>query len=226
MKRIATGGCLNVLNERFNCNARSKTVSIMALLDAHPTDNPAALKKCIEEHSYNKCPCGIRSGGPVEKFALPLFEAQFKEGAGQIMQGQTKTYEECLAFHTALFCESPIRGKRFELKSRKVVSDGLGTLLASIDTQAGALPITWKTRRSSPYEDGDLAIDYVILKNGTPHMGVQVKPCTVKGREDVLELNRTKHSKCMYPVAFHFYQSDGEFEDTSKLCEFCCSINN
>lgn len=220
MRRIATGGPLNYLNERGGCNARSKTVPVMALLDAHPTDDPAQLRLLIESHSHqeddvrNPCPCGVRSTGPVEKFALGLFEAQFRcvsqDGETPWVRAHRRySFEECLAFHLALFCEAPIRGRKFELSSRKVVQD---ELLSRFPASK------WTTRKATQREDCDLAVDYVIRKDGVEVAGVQVKPSSTLGRSDVVKQNAAKHARAPFPVHFHFYDDSEKFLDTEDLC--------
>ena len=199
MKRLRTGGALNILNERYGCNSRSRTVPIMALLDAHPTDDPATLRCTIEAHTHGACACGVRSTGPVEKFALALFEAQFNESWREAGH-RRYTFAECLEFQTELFCAAPIRGRLFEYRSR-------AAMLALLEKEAGA----WTTRRPTPHEDGTLGMDYVARRDGVDAFGVQVKPHTVLQRVYVMEMNRKKHALCPVPVVFHVYDSEGAF---------------
>lgn len=204
MRRLATGGPLNELNELCGCNSRARTVPVMALLDAHPTDDATELRRLIEEHARAECACGVASQGPVEKFALGLFEAQFSAAGTRWRERHRRyTYDECLRFHVALFCEAPIRGRRFELRSRAAVE-------AAAD---GAL----RTRRATPNEDGGMGVDYVVVRDGRDALGVQVKPASVLHRPDVLSINRQKHSRCPYPVVFHVYDDDGTFRDTAAV---------
>lgn len=211
MKRLKTGGPLNALNEQSGCNARARTVPIMALLESHPTTSPNTLKRTIEEHSFYECACGIRSTGPVEKFALSLFEAQFQPTAKTWLRAHRRfTYDECLSFHEELFCKAPIRGRYFEYKSRTEV-------LAALQ---GRFPEhEWTTRRPTVHEDGDLGVDYVVERKGVPCIGVQVKPHTVLAREDVMHVNRQKHASCSYPVVFHVYDASRAFTDSSLVVD-------
>ena len=217
MKRIATGGPLNYLNEMFGCNSRSKTVQVMSLLNAHPTTDPTSLKRMIEEHSNSECKhCCIRSTGPVEKFALDLFQCQFKPDAKQWLKKNGRhTYQQCLHFQEALFCEAPIRGMKFEQRSRHEVEKSLS------ESDPGP---EWRTRQSSPSEDFDLGVDYFLLMNGITILGVQVKPTSVMGREDVMNTNKDKHSQCPHPVLFHFYDTRGVFQGGEEICSAASKI--
>ena len=203
MKRIGTGGPLNVLNELCACNSRSKTVAIMALLDAHPTDDPIQLEELIRNHSQTSCECGVRSTGPLESFATLLFEAQNDPRALRWKTAHRRhTMQECLDFHRALFCEAPIRGRKFELRSRQALEQQLNA-----DNK-----VVWTTRRATRYEDANLAVDYIVLYEKKEMFGVQVKPHTALYRADIMSINRAKHAKCSYPVVFHIYDDDGMFQ--------------
>ena len=205
MRRIATGGPLNWLNERSRCNSRANSVPIMSLLDAHPTHDPEVLKKCIEEHAFSECTCGIKSKGPIEKFALSLFEAQFAPFAQEWKRKHgTFSYEDCLKFQHALFCEAPIRGRLFEMKSRLIVEGLLRDSFPSV-----------KTRKATVFEDADLGVDYVVFVPPSVDilMGVQVKPQSAMNIHNVLKMHTEKHKKCKFPVVFHVYQSNGAFDD-------------
>ena len=208
MKRLRTGGPLNLLNERSGCNARAKTVPVMALLEAHPTSDPERLRQTIEEHAFAHCAaCGLRSTGPVERFALALFQAQFTpEAKGWLSSHGRHTFARCLDFQRELFCVAPIRGKEFELRSR-------GEVEALLRGEG------WASRRATPHEDGDLAVDYVVARFGTPVFGVQVKPHTVLTRADVMRDTRSKHARCPFPVLFHVYDETGAFSPARERPE-------
>lgn len=211
MKRLPTGGPLNALNERFGCNSRARTVPVMALLDAHPTADAGVLRDTIERHAHSACACGIRSTGPVEKFALALYEAQFAPTAASwLAEHGRHRYEQCLRFHVALFCEAPIRGRKYEYASRELVERALA---------GDGAPSPWATRRATQTEDFDCAVDYVITHDGSSVLGVQVKPASAMYRRATVELNRTKQVQCDFPVRFHVYDDGGSFpaEQTREI---------
>ena len=213
MQKIATGGPLNALNEHFKCNSRARTVAVMALLEKHPTDDPEVLRKTIEDHSFGSCDCGVRSTGPVEKFALSLYEAQFQTGAEEWLKRHGRhDYARCLSFQVALFCEAPIRGRLFEYRSRNAVTAALREAYPSHE---------WSTRHATSDEDAGMAIDYFVLEGGNAVAGIQVKPQTAMTRHDTVQMNRQKMKKFDGYVAFHVYDSHGAFADTSDIAERC-----
>jgi len=209
MRKLATGGPLNRLNELNRCNARANSVPIMSLLDAHPTDDPEVLKQCIEEHACIECECGIKSKGPVEKFALSLFDAQFTPASAPWRQKYgTFSYDDCFKFQRALFCEAPIRGRRFEMKSRGIVERLLRAKYPTI-----------KTRKASGFEDASLGIDYLVSVAPSLDvlLGIQVKPHSAMMMGSVLNMHARKHEKCTFPVFFHVYRADASFDDIEGI---------
>ena len=209
MRRIPTGGPLNWLNEKSRCNSRANSVPIMSLLESHPTDDSEVLKKCIEEHAYTECECGIKSKGPVEKFALSLFEAQFSQWATEWRKKNgTFSYDDCLKFQHALFCEAPIRGRLFEMKSRSIVERLLKERYPAV-----------KTRKATLSEDLDMGVDYMVYVPPLDDilLGIQVKPHSAMQMMSVLRMHTEKHKKCQFPVLFHVYHSNGKFDDIDGL---------
>ena len=77
----------------------------------------------------------------------------------------------------------------------------------------------WTTRKASQNEDFQLAIDYVVLCEDEPVLGVQVKPRTAMGKSDTLGLNLSKHEKCPFPVCFHVYDGKGELDPADPLVQ-------
>tara|TARA_Y100001954_G_scaffold178122_1_gene189392 strand:+ start:324 stop:1007 length:684 start_codon:yes stop_codon:yes gene_type:complete len=211
MRRLPTGGALNKLNERTGCNARRNTVPIMALIEAHPTVSPRAVEECIASHVGGTCPCGIVSQGTVDDFSKRLFDAQESPAARdwRRLQGDVRfTLEECRNFMYCLFCEAPVRGRRFELASRELME----AALHKVD------PVRkWRTRKASKEEDAGFAVDWVVMENQKVVAGVQVKPESAMGREDVIRMNREKHSMWGHFAVFHVYNDNGTFEDTDAL---------
>jgi len=216
MRRIATGGPLNWLNEKSRCNSRANSVPIMSLLEAHPTDDPEVLKRCIEDHAFIECECGIKSRGPIEKFALSLFEAQFTPLALDWKKKHgTFSYDECLKFQHALFCEAPIRGRLFEMKSRCIVECLLKERYPTV-----------KTRKATVHEDLDLGVDYIAYVPPAVNIlvGVQVKPHSAMSMKNVLKMHTEKHKKCTFPVFFHVYHPNGAFDDIDGFDEHKLNI--
>ena len=207
-KRLATGGPLNELNELCGCNSRKHTVSVMELLEHHPTHDPGVLRRCIEDHSFSDCACGVRSTGPVAKFALRLFEAQFCDAAAAWRAANRRyTYKECYDFHNTLFTVAPLRGRATEMTSRALLVAALG------DDR-------FTTRKATTREDFGCAVDYVVLHENRIVAGVQVKPDSAMERPDTLSLNRLKQKDFEAPVYFHVYSAiTGEFEDVKGIAD-------
>ena len=211
MQRIATGGPLNRLNEMFKCNHPKLTVPVMALLDHHrDLCAPDDVRVAIERHAgAPACPCGLRSAGTVEMFAGRLFAAQFQPGAqAWLSQHGRHTYQQCLDFHMALFCEAPLRGRRFEELSREEMVRGL---------RAADPNGAWTSRRATKVEDAAMAVDYILVAEDGTQVGVQVKPESVMSRPDVIAMNQQKHRAFPGAVIWHVYGQDGAFRDTEGM---------
>lgn len=210
MKRIATGGPLNILNEKFKCNAPRNTVPIMALVNEHQDVTSArGLEQLIAAHFHSQCPCGIRSNGTVATFANALYKAQFKDEAWMAKNGE-HSEQQCYDFHYQLFCVGPVRGRQFETQSKL-------QLMAALYERAPE--VRWVVRDATPREDADMAVDYVIgdAHAGSWQMGVQVKPVSVLSRGYVVEENKRKHTLFPGSVIWHVYGDDGRFTDTQRL---------
>ena len=63
----------------------------------------------------------------------------------------------------------------------------------------------WSTRAATQHEDAGCAVDYVVLREGRPVAGVQVKPDSVSSRPDVLRMNERKQTTFGLPVHTHIY---------------------
>jgi hypothetical protein len=197
--RLPTGGPLNFLNERAKTNSRARSVPVTDLVRRHAPQTSSQLRQLIETHYRTTCECGIRSQGPVERFALNLYEAQFTDPV-YVAQHDAVPYGRCFEFMYALFCVAPLRGVNMEVTSRHA-------LLAAL-RQCRELDDSWGTREATQHEDVGCAVDYVLLHRDCPVAGVQVKPDSVFARSDVMALNRRKQREFAHPVFFHSYSTD------------------
>ena len=185
---MKTGGPLNILNEMSQSNSVSNTVSIMKLINYHKPTNPLSIKKLIEEHSYYDCKCECVSNGPLEKFALHLFESQFN-----CKQWECKyiiSYSECYSFMFNLFCLAPLKGLKMENES-KLFFKNKG----------------FKITESTEYQDIKLGIDFFITKDEKT-VGIQVKPNSFFKRKNELQIQKKKHSLSKIPVFFDVYNGN------------------
>jgi hypothetical protein len=190
---------LNVLNERAKTNSRARSVPVTDLVRRHTPHTPSQLRKLIETHYRTQCDCGIRSKGPVERFALNLYEAQFTDAA-YTAEHAPVPYDQCFRFMHALFCVAPLRGVNMEVASRDALLAALG--------EASERPASWTAREATQHEDADCAVDFVLLRDGEVVAGVQVKPDSVLARADVMALNRRKQRAFDHPVFFHVYSTE------------------
>lgn len=216
--RLPTGGPLNGLNERAKVNSRARSVPVTDLVRRHSPHTPSQLRRLIEEHYRCRCDCGIRSQGPVERFALNLYEAQFTD-ATYLTQHAAAPYQRCFEFIHALFCVAPLRGVNMENASR-------AALVAALNRQT-VVDGPWETREASQVEDAECAVDFVLLCGGRSVVGVQVKPDSVLAREDVMALNRRKQSGFEHPVFFHIYSTETmsfSDESTHELVAAVCAV--
>lgn len=195
---LPTGGPLNYLNEEYGCNSRINSVPVMALVQAHHPKTAEDLKKMIEEHTYNNCKCGIISNGPVEKFALNLFQGQLKcQKYKEAYPNQSVfSYQNCYNFMYTLFCIAPIQGYLQEEKSKH--------LMKSLFLKGGKeVDIIDATEE----EDFKYAVDYLVKWNNN-FVGIQVKPQSFFKKDGPLKINNEKHLKYKYPVKYHIYNNN------------------
>ena len=194
--RLPTGGQLNLLNERARTNSRARSVPVADLVRKHQPHTPSQLRRLIETHHRVSCECGIRSQGPVEQFALNLYQVQFTDATYQ-REHDPLPFDACMTFMHALFCVAPLRGVNMEALSR--------TTLERECVLADSAHV-WSTREATQEEDAGCAVDYILLRDQMPFVGVQVKPDSVLARTDVLALNLRKQKRFAHPVHFHTYR--------------------
>ena len=211
-KRIATGGPLNALNELAGTNQRSRSVSVMALVSNHRPRTPEELASLIEEHSKEKCDCGIISQGTVLKFGLNLFEAQFNCASYISQFGPHRSIfseDECYQFMYNLFCVAPLRGIKQEERSKSLIRDKLSSCMivdASID------------------EDFLYGVDYVVKSwDESVAAGIQVKPESFFKKHEYVDIQRLKHETYHLPVMYHIYHNDSlkfTIDSTNEIVNF------
>ena len=201
---LPTGGALNALNERHRVNARSNSVPVMQLVRNHNPRTPRQLKELIEMHYLQPCACGVVSQGPVERFTMNLFEAQFKD-AVFLDQHSRHSWEQCFEFTHALFCVAPLRGDRQERKSQSVVCEALDAVVRS----------HFQIRENDAIRRCLVRDRLHICRHAFARrcLGVQVKPATCP--RDILRYNAKKAKRARHELLFHIYDTDGSFQRDS-----------
>jgi len=204
-KQEGTKGVLNMINERYGCNQKRRTIPIQALIRFHAPKQQAELTALIESHQdghiHANCPCGCKSAGTVKTFADRLFKAYntFKEKVDNNVE--YKDWEDCYTFMHSLFVSNSLRGNMVE-------NDVLNNLQSLIKR----LGYNFKAELASSVADFKYAIDLSIYDdNNNEIFAVQVKPLTYLNfaeNHPVVKQNLDKNILYGKPVVYVYYDSN------------------
>lgn len=188
---MRTGGCLNVINEKYRCNDPSRTIRISSLLRHHTPRTEEAMLALLESHRKRCFVCGeeTRNGG-LSGWARALQDAALADHA-------VVTAQQCQDFVYDLYVRAPVQG--FYYEDRAVIWL----------QQCGYRDV----RLATPAEDCAHAIDLVVCHRNRI-CGIQVKPESYRRvRAEVHAINAAKNSKAGMPVHYLYYEKDGTWEN-------------
>lgn len=203
-----TGGFLNELNGKYGISAPDRSVPVMKLIQIHKPGSREELCDLIKYHHENDCPCGIKSHGTVEDFGKRLYKAQLAEW------GRYRyTLDECLQWEYDLFIVQSMKGTMAE----QAALESLSKILSCVDLTVS---------KTTGFEDEALRVDLVVMKNGIPVCGVQVKPLSFnKMRKGVISFNKSANAKWGKPVFYLLYDETGVFTNMDDVAacilDFC-----
>lgn len=169
--QVGTKGILNVINEKYGCNQKRRSVPINNLIRYHKPKQSAELIALIESHmlggQHADCKCGCRSAGTLKDFADNLFDAYNKF---IILNPNTeyKSWDDCYIFMKHLFVTASLSGSAMEYKVLRRVQDFLKLKLPEYNLTAAM---------ASETHDFKYAVDISIYDaSGKELFGIQVKP--------------------------------------------------
>jgi len=206
MSKSLTGGILNVINEKYNCSSKKKTLAVMNLIRYHNPTTKNELEFLIASHQshevHSSCPCGSVSSGTIQDFGANLFEANKKYFADDV--ASMKTQEECTTFMYHLFITNSLKGQQMEATCNTELN-------AWFKRTEGFANVT--SEMGNEEDDFKYSVDLVIKVGTRTLCGIQVKPqsyLALLRSSSIVKTNERKNAAYGYPVHYIYYDRNNK----------------